>query len=127
MALTIVLADTEGARRLARVDVVVRQELVQRRVERAHRHGALAHHAEDAGEVVALHRQELGQRRLARRGVVGEDHLAHRHDALALEEHVLRAAEADALGAEGDRVAALVGLVGVRAHAHRARSCRPTP
>ena len=32
--------------------------------------------------------------------VVGEDHLAHRVDAVALEEHVLGAAEADALGAE---------------------------
>ena len=32
--------------------------------------------------------------------VVGEDHLAHGDDALALEEHVLGAAQADAFGAE---------------------------
>jgi hypothetical protein len=32
--------------------------------------------------------------------VVGQDHLAHRHDAIAFEEHVLGAAEPDALGAE---------------------------
>ncbi len=102
---------------LADVVVVVRQELVQRRVERADRHRALAHDAEDAREVVALHRQQLGQRGLARLGRVGEDHLAHAHDAVAAEEHVLGAAEADALGAERDGVGGLVGLVGVGAHA----------
>ena len=48
----------------------------------------------------ALERQELGERRAAARLVVGQDHLAHRDDAVALEEHVLGAAEADALGAE---------------------------
>ena len=37
------------------------------------------------------------------RSVVGEDHLAHGGDALLVEEHVLGAAEADALGAEGLR------------------------
>src|SRR5450830_43169 len=84
----------------------VRHELVQRRVERAYGHRALAHHAEDAFEVAALHRQELGERLLASGDGVREDHLAHRRDALAAEEHVLGAAEADALGAELDGVGA---------------------
>ncbi len=60
----------------------------------------LAHGPEDAGEVVALHRQQLRQRLLAAGRVVRQDHLAHRRDALAAEEHVLGAAQADALGAE---------------------------
>ena len=86
--------------------VVVRQELVQRRVEQADRHRLALQRAEDAGEVVALERQQLGERRLrASSSVVGQDHLAHRVDAVALEEHVLGAAQADALGAEGDGVA----------------------
>jgi hypothetical protein len=41
-------------------------------------------------------------RACAPRPRLGQDHLAHRVDAVALEEHVLGAAEADALGAEGD-------------------------
>ena len=43
--------------------VGVRQELVQRRVEQADRHRQAAHDAEELDEVVALHRQDLGQRR----------------------------------------------------------------
>ena len=41
----------------------------------------------------------------ARRGflVLGQDHLAHGADAVLVEEHVLGAAEPDALGAELDR------------------------
>ena len=62
--------------------------------------GRPRHDLEQLDEVRALHRQQLGERRAAARLVVGEDHLAHRDDAVALEEHVLGAAEADALGAE---------------------------
>ena len=76
---------------------------MQRRVEQADRDRQPVHRAEDADEVVALHRQELGERALAAGEVVGEDHLAHGVDALGLEEHVLGAAEADALGAERAR------------------------
>ena len=51
-------------------------------------------------EVAALHRQDLGERRAAALLVVGADHLAHRENAVLLEEHVLGAAQADALRAE---------------------------
>ena len=65
--------------------------------------------------------QQLGQRLLARRPVVGEDHLAHGGDALVLEEHVLGAAEADALGAEARRAFwACSRRVRVGAHLHAA-------
>jgi hypothetical protein len=70
---------------------------------------------EDAGEVALLVGQELGQGRLAVLDGVGEDHLAHGVDAVALEEHVLGAAEADAGGAERDGVLRLLGRVGVGA------------
>ncbi len=65
--------------------------------------------------------------RAAARLVVGEDHLAHRDDAVALEEHVLGAAEADALGAEAARGARVERRVGVGAHLHARAPCRPSP
>ncbi len=46
--------------------------------------------------------------------VLGHDHFAHLGD--VIEEHVLGAAQADALGAEGDRLGGLVGQVGVGAN-----------
>ena len=57
--------------------------------------------------------------------VVGQDHLAHRHDAVALEEHVLGAAEPDALGAELARLAGIGRRLGVGAHAERAELVGP--
>jgi DNA-binding MarR family transcriptional regulator len=88
----------------------VRQELVQRRVEEADRRRIALQRAEDAGEVLALIRQQLGQRAFPLLERLGEDHLAHRVDAVALEEHVLGAAEADADGAERDRVLVCSGV-----------------
>ena len=75
-------------------------------------HGQAVHRAEDAGEVVALDGQELLEGRAPARLVLGEDHLAHRRDPLVAEEHVLGAAQADALGAER------------RAAVARRRACR---
>ena len=80
--------------------VAVRQELVQRRIEQPDRHRQALHDLEQLDEILALHRQELGERGAARFLVVGEDHLAHGADAVLVEEHVLGAAEPDALGAE---------------------------
>ena len=91
-------------------------ELVEWRVEQAHGDAVAVHGLEDAFEVAALHRQELGQCDLAALYVVGENHLADGLDAVALEEHMLGAAQADALGSE---VACLLGIargVGVGAH-----------
>ena len=82
----------------------VREELVQRRIEETDRGREALQRLEDAEEVVALIRQQLGERGFAVVEVVGEDHLAHRVDAVALEEHVLGAGEADADGAERDGV-----------------------
>ncbi len=73
---------------------------MQRRVEQADGDRQPLHLAEEAEEVPLLHRQDLGQSALAAFEVFGEDHLAHRHDPLPFEEHVLGAAQADPLGAE---------------------------
>ena len=82
--------------------VGVRQELVQRRIEQADRHRPAVHRPEQAVEVLPLERQQLGQRLLAIVERVGQDHLAEVVD--VVEEHVLGAAQADAFGAEGDRL-----------------------
>ena len=52
--------------------------------------------------------------------VVGQDHLPHVDDPLALEEHVLGAAQADALGAERTGLDGVLGRVGVGADLERA-------
>ena len=103
----------------------VRQELVQRRVEETNRRRKSLECAEDAGEVVALIRQQLGERGLPLLERFSKDHLAHRVDAIAFEEHVLGPAEADADGPECERVLRLLRRVGVGAHDHAGRLVAP--
>ena len=95
--------------------VVVRQEFVQRRIEETDRRREAFQFLEDADEVFALIRQEFGERFFAVFDVVRENHFAHRVDAIAFEEHVFRAAEADAGGAERNGVGGLFRRVGVGA------------
>ena len=52
--------------------------------------------------------------------VVGQDHLPHDRQPVGGHEHVLGAAEPDALGAELARLRGVLGRVGVRAHAQAA-------
>src|SRR6185436_15118261 len=70
---------------------------------------------ENADEVFLLVRQDFRERGAAALLVFGEDHFADGVNAVALEEHVLGAREADARRAERDRVFGLLGVVGVRA------------
>ena len=88
----------------------LRQELVQRRIDRPDRDRLAVHLLEHAVEVGALQRQQLFQRRPAILLVVGQDHLLDDGNAAFAEEHVLGAAQADAARAEvvGDR--RLIGL-----------------
>ena len=104
---------------------VGRQELVQRRIEQPHGDGQPGHDLEQLLEIGALHRQDLGERGAAPGGVFGEDHLAHGEDALGVEEHVLGAAQADALGAELARLTCIARGVGVGAHAQPALGVGP--
>ena len=55
----------------------LRQELVQRRIERADRDREAVHRLEHADEIGALHRQQLLERRAAIFLVVGENHGLH--------------------------------------------------
>ena len=104
--------------------------------------GQAAHGREDALEVALLEDLELGHRgveRGQRLGLVGrellaggglrlgaggdvgdEDRAAHDLQPLALAEHVLGAAEADALGAVAAGLRGLLGLVGVGPDLHAA-------
>ena len=78
-------------------------------------------------EILTLDRQQLGQRLAPALRILGHDHLAHRDDAVALEEHVLGAAQADAFGAEAARGARVGRCVGIGAHAHAGAPRRPSP
>ena len=96
--------------------VLVGQELVQGRIERADGDWVTVHDFEYPGEVASLDRQQPGQRLPAAGFVIGQDHLPDGIDPVFLEEHVLRPAKADALGAEGARGGRLIGLVRVGPH-----------
>ena len=102
-----------------------RQELVERRVEQADRDRQAGHRLEDPLEVGLLERQEPVERVAASFLVAREDHLLHDGQPILAEEHVLGAAEADALRAELARLRGVLGVVGVRAHLQAARLVGP--
>ena len=83
---------------------------MQRRIEQADRGRQAFERPEHAFEIFALIRQQFGERLFAVAHVVGQDHFAHGVDAIAFEEHVLGAAQADAFGAERDGVGDLIRL-----------------
>ena len=93
---------------------------MQRRIEQPDRHRQALHDLEQLDEIGALHRQQFRQRGAARLFVLGQDHLAHGADAGFLEEHVLGAAQPDALGPELDRGARVVRGIAVDADAELA-------
>ena len=88
------------AGQLLNLVVLVREELVERRVKQADGYRQTAHCAVDCLEVAALHRQDLRQSGLALLERVSDDHLANRLDTGRLEEHMLGTAQADAFRAE---------------------------
>src|SRR5690606_573053 len=107
--------DAGRVRELLDLSVVVRQELVQGRGDETDRYWQPVHRAEDAGKVLALHRQDLRERLPPPITGFREKHLAHGMDALAVEEHVLRAAQADALRPELAGLLRVLWRIGVRA------------
>jgi len=102
-----------------------RQKLVQRRVEQPDRHGKPRHGLEDLLEVGLLHRQEPVERLDALSLGRCKDHLAHDRQPVLGHEHVLRPAEADALGAVRPGADCVGRRVGVRAHLEHAELVRP--
>ena len=105
--------------------VGMRQEFMQRRVQQADGDGQAGHDAEQVGEVLALERQQLGQRRATAGFVMRHDHLADGGDAGRVEEHMFGAAQADALGAEFARGIGIQRGFGVGAHLHPADAVGP--
>ena len=102
-----------------------RQELVQRGVEQADRHGEPDHRLEDPLEVRLLHREDAVERRAAAVDGVREDHLPHHGQPILGHEHVLGAAKADALRAELARLRGVLGRIGVRPDAQPPEPVRP--
>ena len=98
---------------------------MQRRVNQADDDGQAVHRLEDALEVAALEGQQLVQGLVALVLVLGQDHALHDGQALLLEEHVLGAAQADALRAEAARALGVPGVVGVGPHLQAAELVGP--
>ncbi len=96
------------------------KELMQRRIERADHHREAVHGLEEAGEILALHGQQLLQGFAAALFVARQNHGLHVLDAAFGEEHVLRAAEADAFGAEAAGGLGVARNIGIGAHAEAA-------
>ncbi len=96
----------------------LRQKFMQRRIEQADRHRQPGHDLEQLDKIAALHRQQLCERGATAGEIVGKDHLAHGGQPIALEEHMLGAAKADALRAEFPRRARIRRRLRVGAHLH---------
>ena len=103
----------------------VGQELVERRIEQAHGDREALHGLEDAFEVGLLHGEQALEGALALGGVRRQDHPPDQHDPVLGEEHVLGAAQADPLGAQGARGAGVAGVSALaRTRRRRARSAQ---
>mmetsp|Transcript_34408 Transcript_34408/g.111967 ORF Transcript_34408/g.111967 Transcript_34408/m.111967 type:complete len:633 (-) Transcript_34408:787-2685(-) len=114
-----------GLRHRRHLRLRVGDELMQGRVQQAHRHGQAVHDGEELQHVRALHDQKLVQGRATAGFVQGQDHLTHRHDAVALEEHVLGAHEPDAFRAEISGGPGIRCSFGVRTNLHAPKRIRP--
>ena len=97
----------------------------KRRIEKADRDREPGHRLEDALEVGLLHRQQLVERDAARCLVPRQDHLLHDRQPVLGHEHVLGAAEADALRSELARLGGILGRIRIRAHAEPAELVGP--
>src|ERR1019366_5224851 len=96
------------------------EELVERGIERADDHREAVHGGEEAGEIPALHGEELQQGLAAALFFARQNHGLHVLDAVLGEEHVLGAAQSDAFGAELTRHFGVARDIGIGAHAELA-------
>jgi hypothetical protein len=90
---------------------------VQRRVDEPDRDRQVGHRGEDVLEVGLLHRQQLVQGGLPGGGGVRHDHAPHHGQAVRGHEHVLGAAQANALGSQLAGLRGVLARVGDGAHA----------
>ena len=99
---------------------------MERRVEQADGHRQAGHRPEDPLEVALLEGAQLVEVLHPVGGVLGHDHALHDRQAVLALEHVLGAAEADALGAELPGAGGVLGRVGVGAHRQGAGAVGPS-
>ncbi|MBB3949694.1 hypothetical protein GGQ76_000962 [Aureimonas jatrophae] len=118
------LGDTEGLRRIRNLLLALRQELVQRRIQKSDHDRKARHDLEQFDEVGSLDRQQTIESGATPFFVAGHDHLAHDSDALAFEEHMLRSAQSDSLGPEGSSGSRFRRGLGVRPNPHAACTIR---
>ena len=104
---------------------VGRDELVQGRVQKTNGNRTALHSLVDGLKVALLDRLEFGKRLFALLRGLGDDHFAHRLDAVSFKEHMLSTAQTDALRAESEGLRSVVRGVGVRAHVEDAELIRP--
>src|ERR1700704_6112571 len=91
--------------------MIVWKKLVKRWVEETNGRRETAQLLEHSDEVRALIRQQLRERFFPLVGVFRENHFAHGVNAIALEKHVLGAAQSNARRAETDGVTCLLGVI----------------
>ena len=101
------------------------QELMQRGIQVTDGHGTLAHYHVHGLKVALLIGLDLGQSGAARFYGAGNDHLTDRLDAVALKEHVLGTAQANALSAEVNSVLGVTGVIGVGKDLQTANAVSP--
>ncbi len=111
---------SEIGSQLFNIALLGRNKLVQRRIEEADRDGEPFKRLVNALKIALLHRLKLFKRMLALLRGGGEYHLANRGDAVALKEHMLRAAEAYALRPKLARTARIGRRVGICANLEHA-------
>ena len=99
---------------------------MQRRVEEAYGDGSALHRLVNAFKVLSLHGQQFCKRFSALLLRFGHNHFAHGHDSVAVEEHMLRAAETYAFRTETHGVGCVFGSVGVGSYLHDAVLVCPT-
>jgi hypothetical protein len=105
--------------------VIVRQELMERRIEKPYRCRQPIQRAKYGDEIVPLVREQLSQGFLPVLSIARQNHFSHGIDPVAFKKHVLSATETDALGAKTDGVLDLLGRVSVRANIELATFVRP--
>ena len=92
---------------------IVRNELMQRRIEQTNGNRTSGHSLEDTLKVLFLIRKDLRQRFLTTFSVLGQDHLTHSFDLLTFEEHMLRTAKANTNGTEATSDRSVVRRISV--------------
>ena len=102
-----------------------RDELVERRIQEADRHGIPLQSLIDGLKVTLLIGQDLRQGLLSLLHGIGADHLPEGLDPLRIKEHVLRPAKTDALRPEFSRLLRVSRRVRIRPHGELPEFIRP--